>query len=74
MSVPRFFLVYIAMAFAVASLSYGLYEFFKFFLVEDKIILSACNKIKNKKINNQIKTVNRNSRKWKKIKKGNLLL
>jgi hypothetical protein len=46
MSVPRFFLVYIAMAFAVASLSYGLYEFFKFFLVEDKIILSACNKIK----------------------------
>ena len=30
-SVPRFFLVYVAMAFSIASLFYGFYEFFKLF-------------------------------------------
>lgn len=30
-SVPRFFLVYVAMSFSLASLVYGIYEFIKIF-------------------------------------------
>jgi hypothetical protein len=30
-SIPRFFLVYVAMTFSIASLFYGFYEFFKIF-------------------------------------------
>lgn len=30
-ALPRFFLVYVAMTFAIASLFYGFYEFFKLF-------------------------------------------